>query len=121
MITAWTLQILLGFAIAGSGLLKLTGDPAMVTLFADVAAGQWLRLVVGALEIAGGVGLLIPRVRALAALCLLALLLGATVTNLAVLHTSPFCALVFAAIALVILLLRRQELPTRSTSVPPRS
>lgn len=116
-ITAWVLQILLGFAIAGAGLLKLTGDPTMVELFDDIGAGQWLRFVVGALEVAGGVGLVIPRVRALAALCLLGLLLGAAVTNVAVLHTSPLSALAFAALALAILLLRRHELLTRASSV----
>ncbi|MET8353637.1 MULTISPECIES: DoxX family protein [unclassified Micromonospora] len=111
------LQIVLGFAIAGGGLLKLTGDPSMVEMFHDIGAGQWLRFVVGTLEVAGGVGLVIPRVRALAALCLLVLLLGATVTNVAVLGTNPLSALAFAVMALAILLLRRQELLTRPNSI----
>ncbi|SCG61343.1 DoxX-like family protein [Micromonospora halophytica] len=114
VITAWALQILLGFAIAGGGLLKLTGDPTMVEMFDDIGAGQWLRFVVGALEVAGGVGLVIPRVRALAALGLLLLLLGAAVVNVTVLDTGPLSALAFAAVALAVLLLRRHELPGRA-------
>lgn len=76
----------------------------------DIGVGQWLRLVIGLLEVAGGVGLLVPRVRALAALCLLVLLLGATVTNVTVLATGPLVSLVLAVVALAILLLRRREL-----------
>jgi putative oxidoreductase len=109
-IAAWVLQVLLGAAIAGGGLLKLSGDPAMVEMFDDIGAGQWLRLVVGLLEVAGGVGLFVPRVRALAALCLLVLLLGATVTNVTVLNTSSVVSLVLAVLALAIVLLRRHEL-----------
>ena len=33
---------------------KLAGDPVMVDMFADIGAGQWLRYLVGALEVAGG-------------------------------------------------------------------
>ena len=111
LIASWVLQVLLGLAIAGGGLAKLAGDPAMVDMFADIGAGQWLRVVIGGLEVAGGVGLLIRRVRALAALCLLVLLLGASVTNVTVLDTSPLLTLVLAATALVIVGLRRHELP----------
>lgn len=114
-ITAWVLQIGLGFAIASGGLLKLTADPDMVDMFTDISAGQWLRVLVGLLEVAGGVGLLVRRVRAVAALCLLILLLCATITNVTVLDASPLSALAFAAAALAIVLLRRYELPTALT------
>ncbi|HEX5995971.1 MAG TPA: DoxX family protein [Jiangellales bacterium] len=113
-ISAWVLQIALAVAIAPGGVLKLIGDPAMVDLFNDIGAGQWMRYLVGACEVAGGVGLLVPRVRALAALGLLLLLIGATITNVFVLDASPVLSTVFAVVALVIVLLRRHELPTRS-------
>jgi putative oxidoreductase len=110
MIAAWVLQVFLGLAIAGGGVLKLSGDPAMVEMFDEIGVGQWLRLVIGLLEVAGGVGLVVPRVRAPAALFLLVLLLGATVTNVTVLDTGPLVSLVLAVVALAILLLRRHEL-----------
>jgi putative oxidoreductase len=113
-ISAWVLQIALAVAIAPGGMLKLIGNPAMVDLFDDIGAGQWLRFCVGACEIAGGVGLLIPRLRALAALGLLLLLVGASVVNLVVIDESPVLSTVLAAVALAILLLRRHELPVRS-------
>ena len=65
-VIAWVLQVGLAFFIGSAGLIKLAGDAAMVTMFADIGAGQWLRSAVGALEVAGAIGLLIPRLRALA-------------------------------------------------------
>ena len=58
------LQVVLAAIIAGGGISKLAGDPVMVDMFADIGAGQWLRYLVGALEVAGGVGLLIRLWRA---------------------------------------------------------
>jgi uncharacterized membrane protein len=89
-VTLWVLQAVLAFQFAGGGLLKLTGSPELVDLFATIGAGQWLRYVVGALEVAGAVGLLVPRLSGLAALGLAALLVGATATNLFVLGESPW-------------------------------
>jgi uncharacterized membrane protein YphA (DoxX/SURF4 family) len=86
----WVLQAVLAFQFAGGGLLKLSGAPPMVELFADIGAGQWLRFVVGALEVAGAVGLLVPRLSGLAALGLAGLMVGATATNLFVIGESPW-------------------------------
>ena len=109
-IVAWALSVLLAFFMVGGGAAKLSGDAVMVDMFDHIGAGQWLRYVVGALEVAGGIGLLIPRVRSLAALGLVLLLLCATATNLAILHVSPVVALAVAALAAVIFVLRRHEL-----------
>ena len=89
-VALWVLQAVLAFQFAGGGLLKLAGSPEMVELFAAIGAGQWLRYLVGMLEVAGAVGLLVPRLSGLAALGLAALLVGATATNLFVLGQSPW-------------------------------
>ena len=88
-IALWALQALLAIMFAMAGLAKVFGDPAMVEMFATIGIGQWLRYVVGALEIAGAVGVLIPQLSGLAALGLLCLMAGATLTNVLVLGTSP--------------------------------
>ena len=88
-IALWVLQALLAFQFASGGLLKVSGDPAMVEMFANIGAGQWFRYVVGALEIAGAVGVLIPRLSGLAALGLVCLMAGATATNVFILGTNP--------------------------------
>ncbi|MFL6075995.1 MAG: DoxX family protein [Mycobacteriales bacterium] len=108
----WTGQALLALAFVGAGWPKVSGDPAMVDMFARIGAGQWLRYLVGALELAGAVGLLVPRLRGLAALGLSALLVGATVTNVAVLHESPvipLCFLLFSAAIAAARLMRRNS------------
>jgi uncharacterized membrane protein YphA (DoxX/SURF4 family) len=89
-VALWVLQAVLAFQFAGGGLAKLAGSPALVDLFASIGAGQWLRYVVGALEVAGAVGLLVPRLSGLAALGLAALMGGATVTNLFVIGERPW-------------------------------
>jgi hypothetical protein len=91
-ITLWVLQVLLAFQFAGGGWLKLSGAPVMVDMFATIGAGQWFRILVGSLEIAGAIGLLIPRTAGLAALGLSGLLVGAIATNLFILDANTWVA-----------------------------
>jgi putative oxidoreductase len=96
------LQAALALQFAAGGLAKLAGAPELVELFASIGAGQWLRYVVGALEVAGAVGLLVPRLWRLAALGLAALMVGATVTNLFVIHERPWLPVGLLLVAAVI-------------------
>src|SRR3954447_22163926 len=93
------LRIGLAVVFAAAGLAKLGGEPAMVEMFADIGAGAWLRYLVGACEMAGAVGLLVPRLTCAAALGLTGLMVGATVTNVAVLDISPVLTLPLALAA----------------------
>jgi uncharacterized membrane protein YphA (DoxX/SURF4 family) len=102
----WALQALLAAAFAGGGWLKLSGDPAMVGLFADIGAGQWLRLFIGACEVAGAIGLLLPVLHRLAAAGLVGLMIGAAITNVVVLQISPAVPLVLLALAAVVVVTR---------------
>jgi putative oxidoreductase len=78
------LQALLALQFVYGGVLKVIGDPATVEMFATIGIGQWFRYLVGTLELAGGVGVLIPRLSGLAALGLVCLMVGATMTNVSV-------------------------------------
>ena len=88
-IALWVLQILLALQFVMAGLAKVFGDPAMVEMFATIGIGQWFRYVVGGLEIAGAIGVLVPRLSGLAALGLVCLMAGAFLTNVFVLGASP--------------------------------
>jgi uncharacterized membrane protein YphA (DoxX/SURF4 family) len=103
----WVLQALLAVQFAAGGLAKLAGAPELVELFATIGAGQWLRYVVGALEVAGAVGLLVPRLTRLAALGLATLMVGATVTNLFIIHERPWLPVGLLLVAAVIAWSRR--------------
>jgi uncharacterized membrane protein YphA (DoxX/SURF4 family) len=69
---------------------KLTGDHQMVQEFGLIGAGQWLRYLVGATELAGAIGLLTPWLAGLAAAGLAAEMAGATIINATVLHNTTF-------------------------------
>ncbi|OZM79261.1 DoxX family protein [Pseudonocardia sp. MH-G8] len=100
----WVLQILMGvFFVVVSAAPKFVGDPYAVQIFTEIGAGQWFRYVVGALELAGGIGLLVPRLAGPAALGLMALMIGAGYTQAVVLDapamlTSPAVFFVLAAV-----------------------
>ena len=101
-IALWVLQILLALQFVMAGLAKVFGDPAMVEMFTTIGIGQWFRYVVGALELAGAVGVLIPRTSGLAALGLVCLMSGAAFTNVVVLGASPFLPIVLLVVAALV-------------------
>lgn len=85
--TLWVLQILLGlFMVIASAAPKFVGEATAVQMFTDIGAGQWLRYVVGLLELAGGIGLLTRRFAGPAAAGLVVLMVGATLVQAFVLH-----------------------------------
>jgi putative oxidoreductase len=112
-IALWTLQVLLGLMfIVGSGAPKLFGEAYAVQIFEDLGTGQWLRVVVGLLEVAGGIGLLVPRLAGLAASCLVALMVGATVSQLFFLSEGFWYTPVILGVLLgVVAWVRRAEIP----------
>jgi putative oxidoreductase len=91
------------------GYQKLTGSPDMVALFAAIGVGQWFRLLTGTLEILGGIALLVPRLRALGAVGLVCVMVGALITDFS-LGISPVPALVELVIAGLVAWGRRREL-----------
>ena len=88
-IALWVLQILVGlFFVIASGAPKLFGEATAVSMFTQIGLGQWFRYLVGILEVAGGIGLLVPRLAGAAALGLLGVMIGAVITTFAVLDTT---------------------------------
>jgi putative oxidoreductase len=98
----WTARLALSAQFVAGGVLKLIADPAMVAMFDDIGAGQGLRLFVGACEVAGAIGLLVPRLARLAAIGLVLLMIGAAVTNVVALQISPAVPLVLMILAAVV-------------------
>ncbi|NLU76628.1 DoxX family protein [Streptomyces sp. HNM0575] len=81
------LQVVVGlFYALGSAVPKLIGQQMAVDTFQDIGAGMWLMYLVGVLELAGGIGLITPWLSGLAALGLIALMIGAFITQLTVFH-----------------------------------
>ena len=100
-IALWALQVLLAAYFVYSGV-SLLGDD-FVGKFDRIGSGQWLRYVTGVLELAGALGLLVPRLCGLAAVGLAGVMTGAVATELVILGDSegavlPALLLVLAAV-----------------------
>lgn len=108
-VAAWVLRLGFAAVFAGAGAAKLVGDAAMVDMFADIGSGQWLRFLVGALEVAAAVGLLVPRLAGPAASGLVVLMAGATLTNVFVLEVSPALTVALLAMAAGVAWNRRDD------------
>lgn len=110
-VAGWILAVFLALVFSLAGGVKLIGAPGMVTEFAQIGFGQWLRYVTGVLEVSGAIGLLIPKFRFRAALQIAVVMVGATGVNLWVLHVPALAGLtgVLLALALVLAWLRRPE------------
>lgn len=85
-VALWVLQGLLAafFLVAAAGP-KLFGEATAVEMFDEIGIGQWFRYVVGGLEAAGAIGLVIPRFARWAAVGLGGVMAGAVLTSLFVL------------------------------------
>lgn len=109
-VTLWIVQVLLAGMFFMAGGHKIAGDPQMVGLYDAIGVGQWFRYVTGILEIGGGILLLVPRVQAVGATVLSAVMLGAITTHLFILHNAPSLPLVLLVGLAFVLFGRREQL-----------
>lgn len=79
----------------------------MVELFDKVGRGQWFRYFTGLLEVAGAIGLLIPRYAFHAAGLLAVVMVGAIIAHLTALGTSPAVPVVLLVLSGTIAWLRK--------------
>jgi uncharacterized membrane protein len=94
-------QVLLAVFFIVASAPKLLGEPTTVASFNTIGLGQWFRYLTGVCELAGGIGLLIPRLSGLAALGLVGLMVGATLTNLFLLPGMAPAAIVTVLLGVV--------------------
>ncbi len=110
--TLWGFQILLAaFLLFASALPKFAGQADAMETFAKIGWGGWFRYFTGAVEAAGAIGLMVPRLAGAAATGLIGLMVGAALTHVLVLGTPAWAALpaVFGAILAVVAWDRRAE------------
>ncbi|MFC5800563.1 DoxX family protein [Streptomyces formicae] len=102
-----TLQILLALFLGiASAAPKLIGHESAATIFDEIGLGGWFMYLVGALELAGAVGLVIPLLSGVSALALIGLMIGAFITQVTALggeywYTPVLMAILFGIIAWV--------------------
>jgi putative oxidoreductase len=120
----WAVQVLLAALFLYYGYNKLSGAPQTVVTFETIGLGHWLRYLTGALEVAGAVGLLIPRLAGLAALGLAGVMIGAVATEVFVMPESdPVVPLVLLIVSATLAWLHRDRiralLPGSASGVGP--
>ena len=107
LIALWTLSALVALTFIGAGGAKLAGAAVMVDLFAKVGLGQWFRYFTGVLEVAAGIGLLMPRSAFYSAVLLALVMAGAFTAHVTVLGTSPAAPVVLFVLTGIIAYLRK--------------
>ena len=80
-IIAWIATVLLALLFLGTGGMKLMGGESIVKQFAAWGYPSWLRSAIGGLEIAGAIGLFVPKLRSLAIYGLIGIMVGAIYTH----------------------------------------
>jgi len=119
----WAPQILMAaFFVFVAAAPKLTGSHQSVHEFGLIGAGQWFRYLVGIIEVAGAIGLLVPGLAGLAAAWLAADMVGATITNATVLRNTTFgpnvwMTLILCAVFVLLAYGRRQQIKNVAAAI----
>lgn len=111
-LTHWIIRAAVAFVFVSTGLEKFSIGPGQewIRIFAKIGLGDWFRYLTGAMEIAGGLLLLIPFAARAGILLLLACMLGAIVCHLFVLG-DPFSSIINMGLILAILAAGREPKP----------
>jgi putative oxidoreductase len=109
----WTISALMALVMVGPGLQKFT-SPVWQRMFRAWGYPEHFYLVIGALEVVAGLGLLIPRFAAPSAAVLSVVMIGAAITQMTVGGRSGVGELVFAVLLAGIAYARRTALVRRT-------
>lgn len=104
----WLLQVLLAILMVGPGSQKFTG-PTWERMFRTWGYPDGFYLVIGAVEVVAGVGLLIPRVASASAITLAIVMAGAAATQIMRGGRNGIGELVFMCLLLVIAVVRWRD------------
>lgn len=114
-VALWVLQVVAAAAVFGAGVATVAGAAQPAQMFTEIGLGDWFRYLTGALQLAGAVGLLIPRLCGLAGLALAGMWLVAIGTHLFVIGGSPLPAVVLLVLTAAIAWGRRDRVATLFT------
>lgn len=115
---AWVTSVVLAVVFIPMGAMKLMGSEMAVEMFQQWGYALWFMYLIGVLEVAAGIAVLIPRVATYAAGYLTVQMLGALVTH--VVHTEWLFALlpiVMGALAIYTMFAR---IPDAAGATPAR-
>jgi len=102
-VALWVLQYVTAALYVFAALPKLTSNPQAVAGFDAIGFGDWFRYLIGTLELAGAVALLIPVLCGVAGIAFVGLMIGATITQITVFHgqMAAFPAMIGVVVAVI--------------------
>jgi len=108
-ITHWVVRAAVAFIFISTGLEKFSIGPGeeWIRIFSKIGIGDWFRYLTGAMEIVGGLLLLIPLATMVGVVLLMVCMLGAIVCHLFVLG-DPFSSIINVGLIPAILAAGRQ-------------
>jgi putative oxidoreductase len=101
-IALWVVKILLAAVFLAAGGAKLVGVPMLVQNFEDIGFGQWFRYLTGALEVGGGIAILVPRFSPFAAALLACVMIGAIATHIFLIGGSSAPAIILLLFCMLV-------------------
>ncbi|MEO1421378.1 MAG: DoxX family protein, partial [Pseudomonadota bacterium] len=101
--------LVLALPTGAAGTALVLGVPALHESFAAMNFPVWFGYFIGAAEVAGAIGVLVPRLSALAAAGLLPIMLGATYYHIVVDGSSSLHAVVLVALCIAVIVLRSDQ------------
>ena len=114
----WIARVVLAIVFVAASVPKLAGSPSQVELFRQVGMGQELRYFVGAAELAGALGVLVPRLAWLATGGLALDMVGATVVNIVLGNPGFAMTVPLLAVSLAVFLSLRPPVVARRLQAP---
>lgn len=102
-IAVWVVQVLLAAFMIFAAFGKLT-QPS-IDMYALIGFGDWFRYLTLVCELAGAIGLLLPRLCSLAAAGLTCVMIGATLTNLFLLPNAASAAIMTVVLGIIFALI----------------
>lgn len=109
-IALWALQIFLALFFAGaSAFPKLTAHPSATVGFDAIGYGDWFMYLIGALELAGAIGLVIPILSGVTALAFIGLMIGAFVYETTVIESGFWYTPIILGVVFVIIAWGRRD------------
>ncbi len=115
-LTLWVPTVLLGVFFVFVGIPKFLPNQPWERMFQDWGYPHGSHLLIGGLEVLGGVLLLVPRTTRYASYLLAMIMVGATVTHL--IHGEMFSVTFTVGLAVVVMLLAWFHRPSRRKQAP---
>ena len=113
LVGLWLMSALLALVMIGPGVQKFT-SPVWQRMFRNWGYPEHFYLLIGAIEVVAGIGLLVPRLATPSAAILSVVMIGAAITQMTVGGRSGVGELVFAALLAVVAYARRHSMVGRS-------